>query len=75
MKVVLVPLNPPALANYLKSGGTSCPFCGSTDIIGDEIDFDGGQLTQEVHCQECDEQWVDSYKLISAEQRVYVSEE
>ena len=47
---------------YVKEGGGFCPYCGSQDIEGGSLDFDGG-VYQKMGCNECDETWVDAYRL------------
>lgn len=51
--------------NYLDCGGVFCPFCQSHDIEGQSIDVEEGLATQEMHCNECEEDWTDVYKLSS----------
>ena len=48
---------------YVATGGTKCPFCGSEDIEGTSIDVDAGIASQEMSCNECDEGWTDEYTL------------
>lgn len=48
---------------YVKQGGTCCPFCKSTDIVGDSIEIDCGTASQEVSCNDCNGEWKDQYDL------------
>jgi hypothetical protein len=42
-----------------------CPFCGGSDLVGD--DYDGGhELTMMVHCLTCGETWFEKYRFIGA---------
>ncbi len=49
--------------NYLRSGGTHCPFCGGADIRANNpqtVDLD---IHCEVDCENCGKTWTDVYKL------------
>ena len=48
---------------YLQQHGVVCPFCGTADIEGGPMNFDWGEIAQEVFCRECGEIWTDIYKL------------
>lgn len=48
---------------YVAEGGGECPDCGSGDIVGGFIDIEAGTATQRVNCNDCGQEWVDSYKL------------
>ena len=53
---------------YLKSGGDFCPFCGSSNLVGGDVDFlDGGVIVRDVCCENCDNEWTDLYKLTGIE--------
>jgi len=54
--------------DYLKSGGSHCPFCKSDDIeaIGG-FDFEASQVWESVKCNACDSEWRDVYTLIEVE--------
>lgn len=52
---------------YLAAGGLRCPYCGSTQIQGNEWNADSGSATQEVGCNDCDESWLDVYSLVGVE--------
>ena len=47
-----------------------CPACGSPEIEGDSVDFEGPSIFQECWCLDCNQAWVDEYKLISYKWRV-----
>ena len=51
------------MVNYLKQGGSRCPFCGEGQIEGAGVEIDGGVAVQRVSCTECDGEWVDYYTL------------
>jgi len=48
---------------YIAEGGTRCPFCGSLDIEGQEVNIDAGQAWQDVYCNHCRKEWQDTYTL------------
>lgn len=48
---------------YVEHGGTRCPFCGSYDIIGQEVNIDAGSAWQDVFCNHCENEWQDTYTL------------
>lgn len=48
---------------YLRLGGTHCPFCESQEISGGEVNIDAGTATQEVGCDNCNQEWKDLYRL------------
>ena len=49
---------------YVASGGANCPYCGSADMVGQEVNVDAGNARQEVGCDECGAEWQDRYKLV-----------
>ena len=48
---------------YVKIGGTVCPFCGSDNVSGTEIDVDSGCAWQDAGCDDCHKSWRDQYVL------------
>lgn len=50
-------------AGYVRAGGLKCPFCGSEEIEGGAWNADAGYATQEMSCNDCDEDWLDQYQL------------
>ena len=54
---------------YVKAGGVSCLYCGSTDIEGGHFDCDGSEVWQEVTCNICEKEWVDVYILHHVEEK------
>ena len=46
---------------YAKQGG--CPFCGSDQIQGAEINMEGLECWQEISCTDCGREWYDIYEL------------
>lgn len=53
---------------YLEHHGVLCPFCESSDIVGDSVDIDEGGVTQYVTCSACGKGWTDVYKLTNVEE-------
>ena len=51
------------IREYVDSGGTRCPFCGSENIEGGSREIDGGIVSWEVSCIDCSSYWQDLYKL------------
>lgn len=60
----LHPVRTKATADYIASGGTKCPFCGSYDITGGSVEIDAGIAWQEVSCSGCEKTWRDDYSLV-----------
>ena len=55
---------------YLDSKGVVCPFCCSHNIEADEsVNVDAGFGSQSVHCNICDADWTDIYKLWDVEEQ------
>jgi transposase-like protein len=48
---------------YVKIDGIRCPYCGSDNIKGEDIEVDAGIAIQDVFCEDCDKSWSDTYKL------------
>ena len=48
---------------YIASGGTICPFCGSSNIEGGSVEVHAGYATQDVICLKCEQEWQDCYIL------------
>ena len=48
---------------YLEKHGLACPCWGSWDIEGGSLDFEVGEIVEQVSCYECGAQWTDVYKL------------
>ena len=51
--------------DHVQGGGHCCPYCGCESLDGDSFDCDGGVVTQEVTCLECDAVWENTYSLTS----------
>ncbi len=49
---------------YVKSGGSSCPGCGSSKITAGDIEADGAQAYCNVTCNQCGATWQDLFKLV-----------
>lgn len=56
-------MRPEKAKEYLEQHGVACPFCASADIVGGSMNFDWGEIAQEVVCRQCGEIWTDVYKL------------
>ncbi len=48
---------------YLKQDGNLCPFCGSNDLNCGRIEVDSNYAWQDVRCENCEEDWKDTYTL------------
>ena len=53
---------------YVRNGGTKCPFCFKKNIEGGHIEVDAGEAFQEVQCHDCEKRWRDIYTLIDLEE-------
>ena len=52
---------------YLKAGGTFCPFCTRGDgIEGGSVEVVAGRAFQPVYCSHCSGAWHDEYDLVNA---------
>ena len=51
---------------YAELGGTYCPYCGSGDIEGGEMDFEG--QCRRVKCNDCNKLWNEIFKLLGYEE-------
>ena len=49
---------------YVKQGGSCCPFCGSIAIDGGNFEVDFGVGYQHIHCVECEKNWTDYYNIV-----------
>ncbi len=47
---------------------SKCPFCGSIDIEGGEVDVDGVIARQQITCNGCQKKWNDIYTLTGIEE-------
>lgn len=45
-------------------GQDGCPFCGSHEVVGAQLDVKGDQVTQECTCSNCDAQWESQYQRV-----------
>lgn len=48
---------------YVMLGGCRCPYCGSTDLSGQDFDMGVGLAWQDVSCLDCGKGWRDQYTL------------
>jgi hypothetical protein len=62
-------LTPAEQAEYVKSGYSECPYCGTFDISGRSIDIEANVAWQKVDCSICERDWTDVYFLGSIDQR------
>ena len=51
---------------YLEYEGRMCPFCDSTILDADHMDFEDNYGWRSVICQDCKEIWVETYTLTDA---------
>ena len=49
---------------YLRSGGSRCPYCQSEEIEAGWADFEADGCWQMVHCLACGQSWQDMYQLV-----------
>lgn len=65
----VTPPRPPYTdAQYVAIGANVCPFCGSGNIRGDELEVDGTKAFQACWCNDCGKNWADLYKLVGYEE-------
>lgn len=57
------PITEEVQKEYVKEGGGYCPYCRSTQVEGDSVDFEAGGIYQPMGCNACGETWVDCYHL------------
>lgn len=57
-------LTPEQEKAYLENPNV-CPICQSSNITGEE--WDGGDGSQKVSCDDCSARWYDLYKLIGVQ--------
>jgi hypothetical protein len=63
------PPTPEALRDYVRSGGTHCPFCASPKIGAIGTHHDRGRAVRIAYCQDCDKLWHEVYALIGYEEK------
>lgn len=59
-----MPLSEEKEREYVESGGTRCPHCGSENMETGAVQIDGPDAWADVQCTGCGEEWRDCYKLI-----------
>jgi hypothetical protein len=64
-----MPFTREQVKEYIKNGGRRCPYCGSDEIEGDDLDFEAEGIYQEVYCLDCENEWYDIHKLIGIKER------
>jgi hypothetical protein len=47
-----------------KTSLDKCPKCGCEAFDYEDIDFNGGELTQEIRCSECDAEYYEHFESI-----------
>ena len=52
---------------YVANNGQLCPYCRSNDLRGGSFDCEGGAVSQQIDCGNCDKSWFDVYELKSFE--------
>jgi hypothetical protein len=58
-----IDLTPADAKKYIDGGAGHCPFCDGISITGDSFDFNGNEVSQNIHCAECGAAWADVYVL------------
>lgn len=57
-----------ARKNYVAHDSQRCPFCRSQHISATEdMEVDGTEAWQDIHCRDCRREWRDFYKLTGVE--------
>ena len=56
----------PDFAEYVKTGGTRCPSCGSPEIHSEPAGFSDSGAVRPCQCEDCLLEWEDFYKLAEA---------
>jgi formate dehydrogenase maturation protein FdhE len=52
---------------YLSHSGNKCPFCGSHNISGREVQTDCDYAWRKVDCNDCDKEWTENFKMTGYE--------
>ncbi len=52
---------------YVKQGGSKCPWCESMELDGSGFEFDANAVWQEVNCGDCKNRWIDIFTLTAVE--------
>lgn len=40
-----------------------CPFCGSSEITGDDPEWEFDTATRKIECYHCGKKWVEKFKM------------
>lgn len=49
---------------YVRGGGSACPYCGSRDMESGSMEADGDYCWCVTDCNNCHARWQDSYRLV-----------
>lgn len=60
-------LTPEQKAAYL-ADDSACPFCSSTNFVGEQLERTGNEVHQSITCDDCGRNWLDIYKLSDVEE-------
>ena len=60
-------MSQPDWKHYVEHQGTTCPYCGSTDLEVGTFQADGGYAWQDVTCSGCARSWEDVYRLVEVD--------
>jgi formate dehydrogenase maturation protein FdhE len=58
-------MEPMTQKEFLDTAASRCPFCRSTDICGEEFDFEGG--ARKVVCNTCAKMWREVWQITGYE--------
>lgn len=56
-------VTPEQRARHIANGGENCPRCNEPNPIGGSINFDFGEVSQQMDCSACGLRYWDVYKL------------
>ena len=52
---------------YVRHGGALCPFCGTANIEGGEVESEHDGAWQSVKCNQCGATWNDVHRLVAVD--------
>lgn len=47
--------------NYIENGACECPFCGSSKITGERVEYSDDTASRVIECDDCNEKWVENF--------------